>query len=154
MTVTLPDPPDVIVRNWMKLQWREYKSEFCFLNVLNSQALQADGMEDFVDKPQTERCRPYGCGEYIITENGRMTENRDGECQKQQPAAGTYWYAMQSQKLCQRGSGRGLSNPAGASYPNASQSGAEPVRLRQEANATRKDSPTWNADKVETYARK
>ena len=86
----------------MKLQWREYKLEFCFLNVLNSQALQADGMEDFVDKPQTERCRPYGCGEYIITRNGKSQPNKDGECQKQQPAAGTYWYAMQSQKLCQR----------------------------------------------------
>jgi len=65
-------------------------------------ALQADGMEDFVDKPQTERCRPYGCGEYIITGNGKSQPNKDGECQKQQPAAGTYWYAMQSQKLCQR----------------------------------------------------
>ena len=61
-------------------------------------------------------------------------------------------------KSCVKGgSGQGLrylSNPAGVSCPNASQSGAEPVRLRQEANVTTKDSPTWNADKVETYARK
>ena len=61
-------------------------------------------------------------------------------------------------KSCVKGgSGQGLrylSNPAGVSCPNASQSGAEPMPLQQEANATTKDSPTWNANKVETYARK
>ena len=61
-------------------------------------------------------------------------------------------------KSCVKGgSGQGLrylSNPAGAWCPNASQSGAEPVPLQQEANATTKVSPTCNANKVETYARK
>ena len=85
----------------MKL--RECKSEFCFLNVLNSQAPQANGSV-VVDKPQTPayRCRRVGCGDHIIWEDGKSQHNFDGECQKQQPAAGTYWYAMQSQKLCQR----------------------------------------------------